>query len=291
MKFLSSPREPLSALFRRAKAVCYRKLEQTTLKIEQGGAEAIMTTDYNQGRVAEQYRRAKEQPWRSRIEAYSLMKLTGDLKGKKVLDAACGEGHFTRILGRAGAATVAGFDLSERMIELAHEQEAKEPLGIEYSVEDARTVVPQQDFDLVVSAWLLVYAHDRAELARMCRALASRLKPGGRFVTFTTNPGVYDFRPPPDYRKYGFEMKLADHVFEGAPILFRIRLDDDTPLDIENYYLPIEAYESAFRDAGFRSFAVHRPELSPDAEADGDLSYWVDFLNYPIAILIDCVKS
>jgi 2-polyprenyl-3-methyl-5-hydroxy-6-metoxy-1,4-benzoquinol methylase len=249
-----------------------------------------MTTDYNQGHVAEQYKESKEQPWRSRIETYSLMRLIGDLDGKKVLDVACGEGYFTRILRRAGASKVVGLDISERMIRLARAQEAAEPLGIEYRIEDARSIVPQQDFDLAVAAWLLVYAQDRAELARMCRGLASRVRPGGRFVTYTTNPGVYDFSPPPDYRKYGFTTKLADQVFEGAPIRFTFHLDD-TALDIENYYLPVEAYETAFHEAGFRDFAIHTPGLSPAPPGGEDRTYWDDLLDYPIAILIDCVKS
>lgn len=249
-----------------------------------------MTTDYNEGQLAEQYKQAKEQPWRSRVETYSLMKLVGDLRGKRVVDMACGTGHFTRLLRRAGAAEVVGFDISERMIELARAQETEEKLGIEYRVADGRTLVPQQDFDLAVSAWLLVYAHDRPELAQMCQALARWLRPGGRFVTFTTNPEVYHFKSLPDYRKYGFEMKLADHVFEGAPILFTIHLEDSS-FDIENYYLPISAYESAFCDAGFRDFAVHMPELARDTSAGGDRQFWADFLNYPIAILLDCVKA
>lgn len=248
-----------------------------------------MTTDYNRGQVAEQYRQAKEQPWRSRIETYSFMKLIGDLAGKSVLDVACGGGHFTRRLREAGAARVVGCDISERMIQLARDQEAREPLGIEYRVEDARSLGPQEDFDLVVSAWLLVYAHDRAELASMCQGLARRVRPGGRLVTVTTNPDVYFFRPPPDYRKYGFEMTLADRVYEGAPILWTILLDDSS-LEIENYYLPISAYESAFRDAGFRDFAVHHPELAAHPQGEDDRAYWADLLNHPIAILIDCVK-
>jgi SAM-dependent methyltransferase len=255
------------------------------------GSATVMTTDYNRGHVAEDYKRSKEQPWRSRIEAYSLLKLAGDFKGRKVVDAACGEGHFTRLLRQAGAAQVVGFDVSERMIALAREQEARELVGVKYLVEDARSIVPQADFDLMVSAWLLVYAHDRAELARMCRGLASWLRPGGRFVTFTTNPALYDFRSLPDYSKYGFEIKLADHVFEGAPILFRFHVDDDTVLDIENYYLPIEAYESALRDAGFRNFAVHKAMLSPAPEGRDDRSYWADLLNYPVAVVFDCVKE
>jgi len=246
-----------------------------------------MTTDYNT--IAQQYKKAKEQLWRSRIESYSMMKLIGDLAGKKVVDVACGEGHFTRKLRKAGAAEMVGVDISERMIELARAQEAHEPLGIVYRVEDARAAVAQQDFDLAVSAWLLVYAHDRVELASMCRGLSRRLKPGGRFVTIACNPDLYAFKVP-DYRKYGFSVTLADHVFEGAPILWTIHLEDSS-FDIENYYLPIAAYESAFLETGFRDFAVHPLELVPDPEAGDDRIFWEDFLKYPPAILIDCVKS
>lgn len=249
-----------------------------------------MTTNYDEGRIAEQYKRVKEQPWRSRVETYSLMTLLGDIRGKKVVDVACGEGYFTRKLHQRGAAKVVGVDSSERMIELARAQEANDPLGIEYRIQDARRIVPPQDFDLAVSAWLLVYARDRAELACFCQGLACWLRPGGRFVTFTTNPGVYFFDPPADYRKYGFQIKLADHVFEGAPIVWSADVDG-SHLEIENYYLPIAAYESALQDAGFRDFKVHPLELGPDPQGVDDSDYWSDFLKYPVAILIDCVKA
>ena len=62
-----------------------------------------MTTDYNQ--IAIQYKKAKEQPWRTRIELFSMMNLIGDLRGKKVIDVACGEGWLTRHLRRAGRIT------------------------------------------------------------------------------------------------------------------------------------------------------------------------------------------
>lgn len=247
-----------------------------------------MATDYNQGRIAEQYQEAKAQPWRTRVETYSFLKHIGDINGCKVLDVACGEGHFTRILRRAGAEHVVGLDISERMIELAREQEARKPLGIQYLIEDARSIVPQQDFDIVVAAWLLVYAQDREELAQMCRGLACRVKSGGRFVTVTTNPGVYSFRP--DYRKYGFEIRLADQVVEGAPIDITLNLSESS-LGIRNYFLPIEAYESAFRTAGFRDFAVHMPELGPAPETGDEGDYWDYFLNNPVLVIMDCTRD
>jgi toxoflavin synthase len=246
-----------------------------------------MVTDYNQNRIAEQYRQAKAQSWRSHAETYSFLKLIGDVEGKRVLDVACGEGHFTRMLGNAGAAEVVGIDISERMIDLAREQEARQPLGIEYRVEDARAVIGQADFDLVVGAWLLVYAQTRAELVQMCRGLASRLRSGGRLVTVINNPAVYGFDPAPDYRKYGFEMVLADRIVEGAPTKVILLLEDST-LEIENYYMPIAAYESAFTQTGFKDFAVHMPEVSP--APDDEPAYWDVFLKYPSFVLLDCVK-
>lgn len=248
-----------------------------------------MTTDYN--KIADQYQKAKEQPWRIRVELFSLMNLIGDLEGKKVIDIACGEGWLTRELRRAGASEVVGVDISEEMIALARRQEAREPLGIEYRVEDARTIGPPEDFDLAVSNWLLVYAHDREELGVMCRGLARRLRPGGRFVTLTTNPELYTWQSrPPDYRKYGFETLLPESADEGAPVVWKIHLDDSV-FEIENYYMPIAAHESALRDAGFRNVAFHVLTLAPDPRAGDEGDYWDHILSSPPAIMIDGVKT
>lgn len=244
-----------------------------------------MLTDYNQ--IAPQYRKAKQQPWRSLIEEYSFLKLIGDLQGKKVVDLACGEGFFTRKLMLGGAASVVGTDISREMIALAHLQEAESPLGIQYHVEDARATGPQLDFDLAVSAWLLVYARDREELAVMCRGLARQLRPGGRLVTLTTNPELYFFGDI-DYAKYGFGMKLEDHVYEGASILWTINMGQDS-IDIENYYLPVEAYTEALEAAGFRDVKYHALSLSPEAADEAD--YWQDFLDKPPAVMIEAIRE
>jgi toxoflavin synthase len=50
-----------------------------------------MSTNYDL--IAEQYRRSKLTPWRTYIEQYTLLELLGDLRGKSVLDLACGEGY------------------------------------------------------------------------------------------------------------------------------------------------------------------------------------------------------
>ena len=249
-----------------------------------------MVMDYNQGNIAEHYMKTKDVPVRSRIEAYSFLKIIGDVKGKKVLDVACGSGNYTRILRRAGADPIVGFDISDKMIALAREQEASEHLGIDYQVADARETVPQQDFDIAIAAYLLVYARDRDELARMCRGVACRVKPGARFVSITTNPGLYSFERVPDYRKYGFEITLGDAAVDGAPIVVTAHVGD-SPLTIENYYLPMDAYQAALRDAGFSGFVAHRPELSPAPEGDDEGDYWDTYLTNPPSVIIECVRE
>ena len=57
-----------------------------------------MTTDYDP--IAEQYKRAKLQPWRTHVESFTLMNLLGDLSGKSVVDVACGDGFA--LTGRRG---------------------------------------------------------------------------------------------------------------------------------------------------------------------------------------------
>ena len=47
----------------------------------------------------------------------------GDVNGKRALDVACGEGHYSRLLRQAGAEEVVGIDISERMIDLARASE------------------------------------------------------------------------------------------------------------------------------------------------------------------------
>ena len=124
----------------------------------------------------------------------------------------------------------------------------------------------------------------------MCLGLGRWLKPGGRLVTLMCNPQLYFYKPSPEYRKYGFTMKLADKVSEGAPILWTSFVEGGS-INIENYYLPLEATESAFQQAGFRDFKVHQLELGPNPDGTDDCDFWEDFLKWPIAVLVDCIKT
>lgn len=245
-----------------------------------------MTTDYDP--IAEQYKRSKQQPWRTHIEAFALMELIGDPAGRTVIDLACGEGFYSRLIRRRGAEKLVGVDLSERMIELARGQEEDHRLGIDYLVGDARELKQAEDYDLAVAAYLLNYARSRSELAAMCDGIASCLRQGGRFVTVNCNPAL-DFWTAPSYRKYGFETRVAGERREGAPITWTFFLEDGS-FAIENYFLDVAAHEDAFRSAGFRDIRWHGPLLSPDGATAGGRDFWASFLERPPITFIECFK-
>jgi SAM-dependent methyltransferase len=243
-------------------------------------------TDYDQ--IAERYKRAKLQPWRTHIERYTLLRLAGDVAGKAVLDLACGEGYYTRELRRRGAARVVGVDLSPGMIGLAEAEEAREPLGVEYRVGDARSLDVPGPFDLVFAAYLLNYAHTAEELTQMCRAVAHALRPGGRFVTANNNPA----EPPANFatgRAYGYSKRVEGELVEGAPVVWEFFLADG-PFEVTNYCLGVGTMEEAFRAAGLREVRWRAPKVSPEGVREFGRGHWADFLACPPVAFIECVK-
>jgi SAM-dependent methyltransferase len=249
-----------------------------------------MTTNYDP--IAEQYQRSKRTPWRAHIECHTLLELIGAPAGLDVLDVACGEGFYTRLLRHRGAKRVTGVDLSEGMVALGRRQEAERPLGIEYRVGDGRQLGIHEEFDLVVAAYLLNYAPTRGELAVMCRSIARSLRPGGRFVTVNCNPAL-DFRTAPSYRQYGFETTVAGNgdgpLVEGAPITWTFFLDDG-PFSIENYWLSVPLHEAAFRTAGFNTIHWHAPRVAREGITTHGPDFWAPFLSAPPIAFIECVK-
>ena len=108
-----------------------------TCKMERLYLSASNSMSTNYDLIAEQYKRSKVTPWRTYIEQYTLLELLGDVRGKSILDLACGEGYYSRIFKRQGASRVLGVDLSSKMIDLARASERESQLGVEYVVGDA----------------------------------------------------------------------------------------------------------------------------------------------------------
>lgn len=216
--------------------------------------------------IADEYRDSKQLPFRLFIERYTLFKILGDINGSRVLDMACGDGFYTRLLKRAGAATVTGIDISPEMIRLAEQAEAEHPLGCTYLQQDVARFEALATVDVVVAVYLLNYARTAEQLLRLCRVCHDCLRPGGRFVGFNDN-----IRNPPKgtvfWQEYGLEKTCRPDPAEGDEIRYRITNRDGKQFQFNNFYLSPETYRNAFSDAGFRDFrwldvSVHPTERS-----------------------------
>jgi toxoflavin synthase len=236
--------------------------------------------------IAEQYKRSKVSPWRTYIEQYTLLELLGDLRGKSILDLACGEGYYSRIFKRHGVSRVLGVDLSARMIDLARASEVKSPLGVEYVVGDATTFESDETFDIVTAAYLLNYADTTEMLFKMCRTVSRFLRPGGRFVAVNNNPSQSPQRFTAT-KKYGFVKSVDEPLKAGTPITYTI-FQDGGSFSFDNYYLSLEAHEQALAAADLCNVEWVRPRLSP--EWPGDPAFWGDFFEDPSIIFLQCRK-
>lgn len=124
--------------------------------------------------------------YRDEMNNPAFFKLIGNVRGKRVLDLACGEGHNTRILARKGAKVV-GVDFSKKLIEFAKQKEKEERLGIDYYVSDAADLreFSSDCFDVVTCSMALMDIEDYEDAIR---EVARVMKKGGRFIFSITHP-------------------------------------------------------------------------------------------------------
>ena len=240
-----------------------------------------MKTEYDL--IAKEYQLSKLQPWRKYVEAHTFFELAGDVRGKSILDLACGEGFYTRQLKLRGAATVEGVDISAGMIALARAAEKDQALGIRYHVQNVLDLDLNQKFDLITASYLLNYAKSEAELTAFARVIASHLNPGGRFITINSNP---DYRAPVGtLRPYGFT-RDAESRKEGAEIRYRFYQEDGSHIEVVNYHLEKATHEKALKRVGFSEIKWHPLALSPGAEGSAD--FWKPLLETLPVIGLTC---
>ena len=84
-----------------------------------------------------------------------MLRMLGDVSGKRVLDAGCGHGYFSRLLAARGAQVV-GVEPATSLFDYAVEAEARERQGIRYVKEDLSTLSDLGHFDAVVASMVFI---------------------------------------------------------------------------------------------------------------------------------------
>ncbi|GAB1538971.1 hypothetical protein NUACC21_16360 [Scytonema sp. NUACC21] len=240
--------------------------------------------------IAEQFKKFYSLPFALHITMYTYLNRIGDVTGKSILDLACGEGIYTRLLKQNGAARIVGVDISSEMIKLATEEEEKEPHGIEYIIADATEIGFIDSFDLVVASFFLNYASTKHQLLKMCQTISDNLKPGGRFISLNNN---LDLLPEFYHKceKYGLAKSCPGSLQEGTPLTLTLTVGGNgEKVSFDNYYLSKATYEWALRSVGFQDIHWHNPSVSPEGVQQFSQEFWQDALDYPFMVGITCQK-
>ncbi|AHF00155.1 class I SAM-dependent methyltransferase [Thioalkalivibrio paradoxus] len=232
-------------------------------------------------------------PVRRYAETHTLSRLLPPLQGRTVLELACSDGFFSRIIRRHGAASVLAVDLSPQMIALARLHEERDPLGIEYRTGSVLDIGILGAFDLVFSPFVMSYAKDRAELLQMCRILYDNLKPGGTLLSMNDNP---DLLPDSEtgFEKYGKTKRIAELAKDAAKLTVTWLVPDAEggiqQLAFDCRYFTRDALEWALSEAGFVDVRIHRPGISPEGMERYGTDYWTLFLEHPLLVFVKARK-
>jgi SAM-dependent methyltransferase len=179
-------------------------------------------------------------------ERPEMLRLAGDVSGRRILDAGCGAGPLSAAL-RAKGALVTGFDRSAAMLDLAR---ARLGDDADLHVADLAAPLPFDDaqFDDVVASLVLHYLEDwTGPLAELRRVL----EPGGRLLLSVNHPAAYAIvYPEADY--FAVTRYSEDHEMGGGEIILTF------------FHRPLHAMADAFTEAGFRITTISEPPPAPD---------------------------
>lgn len=187
-------------------------------------------------------------PFNALYDRPAILRLAGDVSGRRVLEVGCAAGALTEALVERGARVI-GIDASRAMIEIARRRLGRRAELQVADVSRPLAFQPTGSIDLVVGSLVMHYLEDWVPALREFHRV---LTPGGCVVISTHHPGE-DWRwfSRPDY-------------FALEPIVDRWGPAKDAT--VRFYRRPLSAVFAAVRDAGFWVDELGEPMPLPECE-------------------------
>jgi ubiquinone/menaquinone biosynthesis C-methylase UbiE len=211
--------------------------------------------------------------WNAYYEWPATRSLLPELKGKRVLDAGCGPGHYARWMVEQGAQVV-GIDLTPRMLEIARAQLGDSVTLHRTDLNEPLPFLEDESFDIVLSALVCDYIRD---WRRLFKEIHRVLRPEGVFVFSSQHPMMeFVHHPVGSYfdthyttckwRGFGepfdmpyYQRSLSEQInpiLEAGFILERIL--EPLPTD-EFKRVDPKDYEKLMNEPGFICFRARKP--------------------------------
>lgn len=190
----------------------------------------------------------------------NILRRLGEIKGKTILDLACGSGFFTRAFYRAGALVVA-VDLSSELVKLGQEISRREKSSrgsVTWHVASADKIpmVKDRSMDTVTIILAIQNMENALGVFREC---ARVLKPGGRLLIVMNHPA---FRVP-QQSDWGWDEKKTaqyrrvDEYLSESKVKIDMHPGEKKRQHTISFHRPLQVY---FKHLAKVGFAVTRLE-------------------------------
>jgi ubiquinone/menaquinone biosynthesis C-methylase UbiE len=192
--------------------------------------------------------------------------LLGDVKGKQLLDAGCGEGYLARYYAKLGA-NVIGIDVSDALIEIGRKLTKEVEVDVAFQVGDLCNLDMGDDtFDLILCNLVLLnipcFQKGLSEFHRI-------LKSGGVLVFSIVHPAFNFYGPgswemgekdPSTNRRKGLYFKVDDYFEEREyQRYWKTRQGKKFPEPISFFHRTISTYYNTLAENGFIVTHIEEP--------------------------------
>lgn len=206
------------------------------------------------GEQADTYARISQtSPTNAVYDRPAIVRLAGDLKGRRVLELGCAAGWLTEQLV-AGGADVLALDRSPRLVAVTRERVGDRARVEQADLEQPLDLVPDASVEVVVASLVLHYVADwTALLAELRRVLV----PGGSLVFSIHHPIT--------------GWLLSDRAdYHRTELIHETWTWDTAQVRAGMYRRPLSVVLGGLRAAGFAIDAVEEPQpvVEPGADVD-----------------------
>jgi 2-polyprenyl-3-methyl-5-hydroxy-6-metoxy-1,4-benzoquinol methylase len=189
---------------------------------------------------------ARDNLYNTRYERPATLSLLPDVRGKRVLDAGCGPGHYAEWLLEHGA-RVTAIDAAERFVQLARQRLGERAHVRQADLSQPLDFLADDSFEVIVSALVLDHI---ADLESVFREFYRLLGAGGVLVFSLTHPHNR-IRKFPDMDYHQTALLLEEWTSYGVTV--------------PTYRRPLSAITDALSAAGFRITNILEPRPTEDA--------------------------
>lgn len=223
--------------------------------------------------MAEKYNELIDhKPHNAYYDRPNTLQLLPNVSGKIILDAACGPGKYAEILIEKGA-TVIGFDISPKMVELAKKRNKEKGTFFVHDLSSPISMIETNSCDIVLCALALHYIKDWTFTIREFHRV---LKDKGIFVLSIEHPfNDYIFFKSKKY----FEVENAKCTWKGF----------GQPIEVNSFRRPLNECITPLTDNGFYIDKLVEPKPTIEFEKL-DPRHYKELNEFPAFMCIRAIK-